>query len=79
MARHDGKSKVSHSEHHYMFVVDYDQNMEIPVCKDQQPGATYYYSRLSIYNLGMVDEAHNNGDGEFMDHLFCRVYLVFVC
>ena len=48
--------------------------MEIPVFQDQQPGATYYYSPLSIYNLGMVDQAHNNGDGEFKDHLFCHVY-----
>ena len=74
MARHDGKSKVSHSERHYMFVVDYGQNMEIPVFKDQQPGVTYYYSPLSIYNLGMVDQAHNNGDGEFKDQMFCHVY-----
>jgi hypothetical protein len=48
--------------------------MKIPVFQDQQPGATYYYSQLSLYNLGMVDQAHNNGDGEFKDHLFCHVY-----
>ena len=48
--------------------------MEIPVFKIQQPGVSYYYSPLSIYNLGMVDQAHNNGNGELKDHLFCHVY-----
>jgi hypothetical protein len=73
MARHDGKRKIRHSECCIIFVVDYNQNMEIPVFKDQQPGATYY-SPLSIYNIGMVDQAHNNGDDEFKDRLFCHVY-----
>ena len=42
--------------------------MEIPVFQYQQPGATYYYSPWSIYNLGMVDQAHNNGDDKFKVH-----------
>ena len=53
-----------------MFLIDYSRNIEIPVFQDQQPGATYYYSPLSICNLGMVDQAHNNGDGKFKDDLF---------
>ena len=48
--------------------------MEIPVFKNQQPGVSYYYSPLSIYNLGMVDQAHNSGNVELKDHLFCHVY-----
>ncbi len=48
--------------------------MEITAFQDQQPGAAYYYSSLKIYNLGMVDQAHDNGDSDLKDHLFCHVY-----
>ena len=73
-ARQDASSNLSHSDRSYTFVVDYGQNMEIPTFQDQQPGVTYYYSLLSIYNLGMVDQAHDNGDSDLKDHLFCHVY-----
>ncbi len=37
--------------------------MEIPVFNQEQPGTTYYYSPLKIYNLGVVDHAYvANGD-----------------
>ena len=47
-----------HSERTYTFVVDYGQNMELPVFNSEQPGATYYYSPMTVNNLGMVDHAH---------------------
>ena len=46
------------------FAVDYGQNMELPMYNSQQPGVMYYYSPLSIYNLGMVDHVHDYGNGE---------------
>ena len=49
---------VPHSEQTYTFVVDYGQNMELPVYNKEQPGCTYYYSPLSIYNLGVVNHAY---------------------
>ena len=36
-------------------VVDYGQNMEMPWFGGIQPGETYYYSPLSVFNLGIVD------------------------
>ncbi len=47
-----------HSERTYTFVVDYGQNMELPVFNSQQAGATYYFSPMKVNNLGMVDHAH---------------------
>ena len=50
-------------------VVDYGQNMQLPWFGSNQPGSTYYYTPLNVYNLGVVDVAHN-GD----DRLYCHVY-----
>jgi hypothetical protein len=63
-----------HAERRYTFVVDYGQNMELPVYNKEQPGITYYYSPLSIYNLGMVDHAHVYDDGRVTEHMHCHVY-----
>ena len=48
--------------------------MELPIFNKEQPGATYYYSPLSIYNLGIVDHAHDYGGGDIKEHLHCHVY-----
>ncbi len=61
----DGKS---HSERRYSFVVDYGQNMQVPIFNKEQPGSTYYFSPLSVYNLGMVDHAHVYDDGRISEH-----------
>jgi hypothetical protein len=37
------------------YVADYAQNLPIPNFASEQPGATYYYSPLSIYCFGVVD------------------------
>jgi hypothetical protein len=58
-------SKVPHSESIHTYVVDYGQNMEVPVFNQEQPGMSYYLSPLSICNLGMVNQAFiNNETGE---------------
>ena len=33
-----------------------------------------YYSPLSIFNLGMVDHAHDYGNGNYNAHLHAHVY-----
>ena len=60
----------------YTSVVDYGQNIELPVYNEEQPGITYYYnySALSLYNLGIVNHAHVYGDGEVSKHMYCHVY-----
>ena len=35
---------------------------------------TYYYSPLSIYNLGVVDHAHDYGNGEVKERMYAHVY-----
>ena len=73
-AKADATAGRDHSERRYTFVVDYGQNMELPVYNNEQPGITYYYSPLSIYNLGIVDHAHVYNDGRVSEHLHCHVY-----
>ncbi len=63
-----------HAERGYTFVVDYGQNMELPVYNNEQPGITYYYSPLSVYNLGIVDHAHRYNNGRVSEHLHRHVY-----
>ena len=70
----DAKVGRTHRERRYTFVVDYGQNMELPIFNKEQPGVTYYYSPLSIYNLGIVDHAHDYGGGDIKEHLHCQVY-----
>lgn len=73
-AQRDARAGKRHSERKYTFVVDYGQNMELPVYNSEQPGCTYYFSPLSVYNLGMVDHAHLYKDGEVSEHMYAHVY-----
>jgi hypothetical protein len=70
----DATEGKDHAERRYTFVVNYGQNMELPVYNKEQPGITYYYSPLSIYNLGIVDHAHVYDDGRVTEHMHCHVY-----
>jgi hypothetical protein len=70
----DATAGKDHGERRYTFVVDYGQNMELPVYNKEQPGITYYYSPLSVYNLGIVDHAHRYNNGRVSEHLHCHVY-----
>ena len=38
-----------HSERRYTFVVDYGQNMELPVYNKEQPDIMYYYKWKQLY------------------------------
>ncbi len=48
--------------------------MELPVYNKEQPGCTYYFSPMSVYNLGVVDHAHVYDDGWVGEHLHYHVY-----
>jgi hypothetical protein len=74
VAKEHARLNTEHSERTYTFVVDYGQNMELPVYNANQPGCTYYFSPLSVYNLGMVDHAHKYANGEVSEHMYAHVY-----
>ncbi len=59
----DATAGKEHLVRRYTFVVDYGQNMELPVYNKEQPGCTYYFSPMSIYNLGVVNHAQVYDDG----------------
>ncbi len=63
-----------HIERMYTFVVDYGQNMELPVFNKEQPGCTYYFSPMKVSNLGVVNHAHKYPDGSVSAHMHCHVY-----
>ena len=67
---------MPHSERVNTLVVDYGQNMEMPAFNASQPGETYYYSPLSVYNLGVVNSAHvaNEDYDNPYEHLHAHVY-----
>jgi hypothetical protein len=59
-----------HSERvHSTFIVDYGQNMALPWFGTSQPGDTYYYTPLTVFNLGVVDVSHPDGE-----HRYCHLY-----
>ena len=62
----DAKARRPHSEKQYTFVVGYYSK--------ERPGVTYYYSPLSIYNLGVVHHAHEYDDGQVKEHLHAHFY-----
>ena len=70
----DAEGGVLHSERTYTFVVDYGQNMELPLYNKEQPGITYYYSVMCVYSLGMVNHAHVYNNGKVSEHMYCHVY-----
>ena len=74
LAMRDARLGTVHSKRTYTFVVDFGQNMELPVFNKQQPGCTYYYSPLSVYNLGVVNHGHIDKNGEIGAHMYAHVY-----
>jgi hypothetical protein len=70
----DATAKKEHLVRRYTFVVDYRQNMELPMYNKEQPGCTYYFSPMSVYNLGVVKHAHVYDDGRVSEHLHCHIY-----
>jgi hypothetical protein len=70
----DAAEEKDHAEQQYTFVVDYSQNMELPTYNDEQPGCTYYYSPLSVYNSGVVNHAHTYKNGIVGKQMYVHVY-----
>jgi len=70
----DATAKKDHSEKVYTFVVDYGQNMELPSYNSEQPGCTYYFSPLTVFNLGVVNHAHAYNDGRVSEHMHAHLY-----
>lgn len=64
----------AHNEKTYTFVVDYCQNMELPVFNSEQPGPVYYFSPLGVYTCGMVNHGHLYANGRVGAHLHAHVY-----
>ena len=62
-----------HSERTYTFVVDYGKNMTLPIFNYEQPVRTYYYSPMTVNNLGMVDH-DKYPDGTVGEHMHCHMY-----
>ena len=48
--------------------------MDLPHYAEEQPGCTYYYSPLGVYNLGIVDHAYDYGNGLFDVYLHAHIY-----
>lgn len=67
-ARQHVRLKLPFNRRSFTFVVDYGQNMELPIFNHEQPGCSYYYSPLGIYNLGMVDEAYAGPNDDEYDN-----------
>jgi hypothetical protein len=70
----DATAGKEHLVRRYTFVVEYRQNMELPMYNKEQPGCTYYFSPMSVYNLGVVNHTHVYNDGRVSEHLHCHVY-----
>jgi hypothetical protein len=70
----DATARKDYSVRRYTFVVDYWQNMELPVYNKEQPGCTYNFSPMSIYNLGVVNHTHIYNDRWVSEHLHCHAY-----
>ena len=70
----DATAGVLFEDRHHTFVVNYRQNLELPVFNNQQLGATYYYTPLTVNNLGMVYHVHEYENGEVKEHMYAHVY-----
>ncbi len=69
LAVKDATAKKDHLRKVYAFVLDYGQNMELPIYNMEQPGCTYYFCSLSIFNLGVVNHSHIYNDRRVSEHL----------
>ncbi len=48
--------------------------MQCPCYNSKQPGCTYYYTSLNVFNFGVVDHSHDYGNGTIGNHMYCHVY-----
>lgn len=73
-ARTDRSNKVEHSRRTYTLICDFGQNMALPHFGAHQPGDTYYYTPLNLFNFGVADVSFVGDDGEEADHLYCHLF-----
>jgi hypothetical protein len=59
-AKEDKMNDVPHSSRTYTFIADYSQNLDLPHFGGEQPGETFYYSPLNIFQFGVVDPSDND-------------------
>ena len=59
-AKEDKMNDVPHSSRTYTFIADYSQNLDLPHFGGEQPGETFYYSPLNIFQFGVVDPTDND-------------------
>jgi hypothetical protein len=59
-AKEDKLNNVPHSSRTYTFIADYSQNLDLPHFGGEQPGETFYYSPLNIFQFGVVDPTDND-------------------
>lgn len=48
--------------------------MELRVYTQEQPRVMYYYSLMSVYNLGIIDHAREYHNGKVREHMYAHVY-----
>lgn len=52
--------------------------MELPIYNSKQPGCTYYYVQLDVYNLGVVNHTYQYGNSSTKElynaHMNAHVY-----
>jgi hypothetical protein len=70
----DAKDAVEHTKRRYTLTCDFGQNMQCPCYNSNQPGCTYYYTPLNIYNFGVVDHSYDYGNRTIGNHMHCHVY-----
>jgi hypothetical protein len=73
-AKDHARRNVAHKDRIYCGVVDFGQNMQLPLYNQEQPGTSYYYSPLNVYNLGFVDHAYRYDDGTITEHMLAHLY-----
>jgi hypothetical protein len=59
-AKEDKMNHAPHSSRTYTFIADYSQNLDLPHFGGEQPGETFYYSPLNIFQFGVVDPTDND-------------------
>jgi hypothetical protein len=70
----DARDGVEHTKWRYTLSCDFVQNMQCPCFISKQPGCTYYYTPLNIYNFRVVDHLHDYGNRTIGKHMHCHVY-----
>jgi len=55
---------------HKVITIDMGQNLQLPNFPAEQPGDTYYLSPLTIYLVGIVDNASfDEKSGKFLEQM----------